>query len=148
MISSSRKASVEASDRHPFLRPGRLNTYTAYSVGCAVAWAVLWGIVLATARKETLGYFLVAFIGWLVGWTSATIAGAVYPPPKKGHAASRTSGSGIEFVRSFLAHARRRATARVCLLQRLRLEHRAARWVRATFGALLRREPRSNWGWG
>jgi len=65
---------MQASNGHPFLRPARLDNYTAYSIGCAVAWAVVWAILAATAKKETLGYVLAIFIGWVIGWTSATIA--------------------------------------------------------------------------
>jgi hypothetical protein len=82
---------MQASNDHPFLRPARLNNYTAYSIGCAVAWAVVWAILAATAQKETLGYVLATFIAWVVGWTSATIARVVYPPPKKRHSGPPTS---------------------------------------------------------
>jgi hypothetical protein len=85
---------MDASNRHPFLRPGRLNTYTAYSIGCFVVWAVLWAIFLVTKPKERLGYILMAFIGWVIGWTSATIARVVYPPPKKRRPAGPTPESG------------------------------------------------------
>jgi len=63
--------------------PRRRNTYTAYSIGCVIAWAVLWAILAATAKKETLSHVLPVFLGWGIGWLSATIARAVYPPPKK-----------------------------------------------------------------
>jgi hypothetical protein len=82
---------MEASNRHPFLRPGRLNTYTAYSIGCIIAWAVVWARVLLTKRRETLGTIRIFFIGWVSGWTSATIARVVYPPPKKWRPAGPTS---------------------------------------------------------
>jgi len=55
-------------------------TYTAYSIGCGVVWAA----ILAVARnKENYEQYRVAFIGWVSGWTSATIARYVYPPPKR-----------------------------------------------------------------
>jgi hypothetical protein len=60
----------------------RLNTYTAYSIGCAVVWAVILAVVSATASKDTRHTFMVVFSGWVIGWLSATIARAVYPPPK------------------------------------------------------------------
>jgi hypothetical protein len=60
-----------------------MNTYTAYSIGCFVAWAVLWAILAATEKKTTLGYIFAIFFGWCIGWLSATIARAVYPPPQK-----------------------------------------------------------------
>jgi hypothetical protein len=84
---------MDAAHRHPFLRSGFLNTYTAYSVGCIIAWAVVWAIFLLTKSRESLGYILIFFIGWLVGWTSATIGRFVYPPPKRWRPAGPTSGS-------------------------------------------------------
>ena len=76
-----------------FLRRPPLNTYTAYSIGCAIAWAVLWIILATTAKKETLNDVLMVFTGWLIGWTSATLARSLYPPPKKRLLAGRTSES-------------------------------------------------------
>jgi hypothetical protein len=73
---------MEASDVHPLLRPGRRNTYTAYSIWSFVAWAVLWVILATTQTNGTLGYILICFIGWVIGWASATLARALYPPPK------------------------------------------------------------------
>ena len=65
-------------------RPRRFrNTYTGYAIGCAIVWALIWMIVPRTASKETVDKLKVMFPGWVVGWTSATIARYVYPPPKK-----------------------------------------------------------------
>jgi hypothetical protein len=85
------EGSMQDSSGHPFLRPSRLNTYTAYSIGSFIAWGVIWAIFAATAKKETLGYLLMFFIGWVSGWTSATIARVTYPPPKKRHSAGPRS---------------------------------------------------------
>jgi ABC-type nitrate/sulfonate/bicarbonate transport system permease component len=80
---------MEASTGSGFLNwihrktPPRMNTYTAYSIGTFIAWGVLWAILAVTAKKVTLGYILAIFFGWCIGWLSATIARAVYPPPKK-----------------------------------------------------------------
>jgi hypothetical protein len=80
---------MQASDGNAFLvwihrkTPARMNTYTAYSIGCFIAWAVIWAIVAATVKKEDLGYVLAIFAGYCIGWLSATIARALYPPPKK-----------------------------------------------------------------
>jgi hypothetical protein len=56
--------------------------YVGFSIGCAVAWAVVW-ILLATLASahtvHTMGY---VFLGWVIGWTTATIARLVYPKPK------------------------------------------------------------------
>jgi hypothetical protein len=60
----------------------RLNTYAAYSIGCAVVWSVILAIAATAGKEETLHTLLLVFYGWVVGWTSATIARYVYPPPK------------------------------------------------------------------
>jgi len=61
----------------------RMRTYTAYSIGVGIVWAVL--LVLASLL-DSVGkrnrIFLV-FFGFAIGWLSATIARYVYPPPKK-----------------------------------------------------------------
>jgi Na+-transporting methylmalonyl-CoA/oxaloacetate decarboxylase gamma subunit len=61
----------------------RMRTYTAYSIGVAIVWAIL--LVLASlfdpaGKRDSI--FLV-FLGFAIGWLSATIARYVYPPPKK-----------------------------------------------------------------
>ena len=59
----------------------RLNTYTAYSIGCFVVWAVIFAI--GAAHPKNTGHTVVLlFAGWTLGWLSATIARYVYPPPK------------------------------------------------------------------
>jgi hypothetical protein len=60
----------------------RLNTYTAYSIGCAVVWALILAIAAAAGKKDTFHTLLVTFAGWVLGWTSATIARYVYPSPR------------------------------------------------------------------
>lgn len=57
----------------------RLNTYTAYSVGCGAVWAV---ILASTRNKDNANNIRFGFLGWASGWTSATIARYVYPPPR------------------------------------------------------------------
>jgi hypothetical protein len=65
-------------------RPTRLlGTYTGYAIGCAAVWALIWLIALRTAKKETLDKLRITFPAWVMGWTSATIARYVYPPPRK-----------------------------------------------------------------
>jgi len=66
------------------VRPQRFrHTYTGYAIGCAIVWALIWMVVPRFARKETVDKLKVMFPGWVVGWTSATIARYVYPPPKE-----------------------------------------------------------------
>ncbi|MGD0084028.1 MAG: hypothetical protein ABSD78_12645 [Acidimicrobiales bacterium] len=60
----------------------RLETYTAYSIGCAVVWALILSVLAALGKRETLRRILPGFAGWWMGWTSATIARYGFPPPK------------------------------------------------------------------
>jgi hypothetical protein len=61
----------------------RLNTYTAYSIGCAG----VWGVILLLARRrldaQTRNTLRLVCGGWWMGWTSATIARIGYPAPKQ-----------------------------------------------------------------
>jgi hypothetical protein len=82
---------MRGSNSHPFLRPCRLNSYTSYSIGCGIAWAIVWALVLALDPKHTADKVVWVFLGWLIGWASATIARLVYPPPKKCRSAGPTS---------------------------------------------------------
>jgi hypothetical protein len=66
-------------DQSPRLR----DTYTGYAIGCAVVWALIWLSAPRLAKKETLDKLKIVFPAWLMGWTSATIARYLYPPPKK-----------------------------------------------------------------
>ena len=59
------------------------NTYTAYSIGCAVVWAIILVVVGATASEETKERIQTVANGWALGWMSASIARYVYPPPRK-----------------------------------------------------------------
>ena len=56
-------------------------SYTGYSIGCALTWAVLLTFVSVKYPDRLHTYLIVGF-GWLIGWISATIARSVYPPPK------------------------------------------------------------------
>jgi hypothetical protein len=82
---------VRGSNSHPVLRPRPLNSYAAYSIGCGIAWAIVWALVLALDPKHTIDKVVWVFLGWLIGWTSATIARLVYPPPKRRRSAGPTS---------------------------------------------------------
>lgn len=60
----------------------QLESYTAYSVGCAIVWAAILAVLVATGKKDKLRTVLPVCGGWWMGWTSATIARYRYPPPK------------------------------------------------------------------
>jgi hypothetical protein len=60
----------------------RFRTYTAYSIGCGIVWAVILTAVWARADEPTRRTFALVFGGWAMGWLSATIARVVYPPPR------------------------------------------------------------------
>jgi hypothetical protein len=61
----------------------RLRTYTAYSIGCVIVWAILLAAVAALDSKDIQHNVAVVCGGWWIGWISATIARAVYPPPAR-----------------------------------------------------------------
>jgi hypothetical protein len=63
-------------------------SYTTYSLGVAVVWAIvltLGAIVDRHAKfsATTFDVLLIVFGGFAIGWVSATIARFVYPPPRK-----------------------------------------------------------------
>jgi hypothetical protein len=60
-----------------------LGTYTAYSISCAIVWAVILTAVWAQASEPTRRTFALVCGGWAIGWLSATIARVVYPPPRR-----------------------------------------------------------------
>jgi hypothetical protein len=72
------------------VRTARKNfrTYTAYSIGCAVVWAVILAGAWAQASEAKRHTVALLFAGWVIGWLSATIARTVYPPPKSRKSAS------------------------------------------------------------
>jgi hypothetical protein len=59
------------------------NTYTSYSIGCACVWGVI--LLLGRRRLDSQTWSTLRLVcgGWWMGWTSATIARAGYPPPKQ-----------------------------------------------------------------
>lgn len=61
---------------------GRLNTYTSYSVGCAGVWGVILLLAQRRLDAQTRNVLRLVCGGWWMGWTSATIARAGFPPPK------------------------------------------------------------------
>lgn len=73
---------MDGSTGHGVFRRGRAGSYTRYSIAAIAVWAVVLAIVHFT-RREKAGTYLTVFGGWLIGWTSATIARFVYPPPRR-----------------------------------------------------------------
>jgi hypothetical protein len=57
-----------------------LNTYTAYSMGCAIVWAIILVGVTFESSKDTAHTIYLVCLGWVIGWLSASIARLVYPP--------------------------------------------------------------------
>jgi hypothetical protein len=57
--------------------------FLGYSVGCALAWAVIWVLVGILANRHTVQVLAYVFLGWVIGWISASIARLVYPPPSR-----------------------------------------------------------------
>jgi hypothetical protein len=62
----------------------RLRTYTAYGIITATVWAVILIVTrIDGATPHTQNIFWLISLGWWMGWLSATIARAVYPPLKQ-----------------------------------------------------------------
>src|SRR5437660_12820866 len=59
------------------------NTYTAYSVGCAGVWGIIRLLGRRRLDSQTWNTLRLVCGGWWMGWTSASIARIVYPPPKQ-----------------------------------------------------------------
>jgi phosphatidylserine synthase len=72
----------DAATRNPRLKT-KLNTYTGYSISCAAVWAVILALAQRRLDSETRNTLRLVCMGSWTGWTSATIARAGYPPPKK-----------------------------------------------------------------
>ncbi len=71
-----------STDHHTLFRREREGSYTRYSIAAIAVWAVVLAIVHLTKREQA-GTYRTVFGGWLIGWTSATIARFVYPPPRR-----------------------------------------------------------------
>ena len=57
------------------------HTYTGYSIGCAVAWALVLAVRARLGTRDERRALWLYCGGWWSGWLSATIARSVYPPP-------------------------------------------------------------------
>jgi hypothetical protein len=67
-----------SSQRKWYWRPD----YLGFSVACAAAWAVVWILLVTLASTKTVHSVSFVFLGWLIGWLTATIARFVYPAPR------------------------------------------------------------------
>jgi hypothetical protein len=56
--------------------------YLGFAIGCAIAWAVIWILLATFASSHTEHVMAYVFLGWVIGWFTATLARAVYPAPK------------------------------------------------------------------
>ncbi len=61
----------------------RFRNYWTYSVGLAIAWAVVLILARTIGSSERAQTTLLVFYGFCIGWVSTTIARYVYPPPKR-----------------------------------------------------------------
>ena len=59
------------------------NSYWTYSAGCVGVWGLILSVTAIVAPKATFEKILTGCAGWWLGWTSATIARWVYPPPNR-----------------------------------------------------------------
>jgi hypothetical protein len=56
--------------------------YLGFSVGCATAWAVIWVLLAILASPKTVHTMGYVFLGWVIGWITATMARVIYPAPR------------------------------------------------------------------
>lgn len=56
--------------------------YWVYSIGLAVAWALIL-LIVGIVDAQKLPMFALVFGGFAICWVSATIARYVYPPPAR-----------------------------------------------------------------
>jgi hypothetical protein len=85
---------MDASNRGMWARLRARRSYTTYSIGCVVAWAIVLGIVSATGSSAKSHDVQILCAGWWIGWLSATIARVVYPPPRRQLWAGRPASPG------------------------------------------------------
>jgi hypothetical protein len=71
----------------------RLHSYWIYSVGLAVAWAIVLSVSAVVDDHADERIVVLVFGGFAIGWVSTTIARYVYPPPAKWTTTPSTGGS-------------------------------------------------------
>ncbi len=57
--------------------------YLGWSIGCGLAWGVVWILVATLASTITVHRLGYVFLGWVIGWFTATFARVVYPAPRR-----------------------------------------------------------------
>ena len=60
----------------------RFRNYWIYSVGLAIAWAIVLLLTLVIRGTQSAQSILLVFFGFCIGWVSTTIARYVYPPKR------------------------------------------------------------------
>ena len=60
----------------------RLRNFWVYSLGLAVAWAIVLTLAFTIRGEARAQPILDVFFGFCIGWVSTTIARYVYPPPR------------------------------------------------------------------
>lgn len=59
----------------------RFRNFWIYSIGLAIAWAVVLSLAIAFRGQQGAQPYLLVFGGFVIGWMSTTIARCLYPPP-------------------------------------------------------------------
>jgi hypothetical protein len=60
----------------------RFSNYWAYSIGCAIVWAVLLPIFLTIWARD-MRPLLLGILGWWICWVLTTISRYAFPPGKR-----------------------------------------------------------------
>jgi hypothetical protein len=56
--------------------------YVGFSVACAGTWALIWILLVTLASTRTVHAMGYVFLGWVIGWITATLARLFYPAPR------------------------------------------------------------------
>jgi hypothetical protein len=58
-------------------------SYAVYSIAVGIVWIVVLVVVAEVGSTTEFNDVGLVFLGFVIGWLSATTARYVYPPPKK-----------------------------------------------------------------
>ena len=61
----------------------RRRNYWRYSIGSAIAWAIVLLLVRVLRGRKNAQDLLLVIYGWGICWVSETIARYIYPPPER-----------------------------------------------------------------